>query len=441
MALANVALTDTFDYWRTITNSMVVAINDKLVYCNTSNTNSVSIPPFVSRSSNLYVNIITSTSVSDAATPNVASAFSVNTVNELALSYSRAANSNTQTSVTGANTWANTVGTSGNTYVSILVANNAVGANNWANTKLANTSNAVFNGRLGINTAPSAMLSVYGGSTDTVNGVANFLTPVPSTGYNFLAVGRGLSSTNSAIYGYANTSTPYGFVGVWGAAVGTGTLNVDSNGNVGVGTATPVAKLDVNGTSNFSGFMDVIQSGRFLAPGSGSSGAIILRQNGGDTAGAYLQWVDYANANQKGYIQVDTAGKMRFASIGTERFTIDASGLSEFSGTISIAKSNVLNQTLSDGSTINWDTSLGQVAYITLGGNRTMAAPTNLKVGTYILHVVQDGSGSRTISWNSVFKWPAGVAPVLSTGAGRRDIISFVSDGTYLYGSYLPDVR
>ena len=70
-----------------------------------------------------------------------------------------------------------------------------------------------------------------------------------------------------------------------------------------------------------------------------------------------------------------------------------------------------------------------------------MAAPTNLKVGTYILHVVQDGSGSRTISWNSVLKWPAGVAPVLSTGAGRRDIISFVSDGTYLYGSYLPDVR
>jgi hypothetical protein len=71
-----------------------------------------------------------------------------------------------------------------------------------------------------------------------------------------------------------------------------------------------------------------------------------------------------------------------------------------------------------------------------------MAAPTNLKVGTYILRVYQDGSGSRTITtWNSVFKWTAAVAPVLSTGANKLDIITFFSDGTNLYGSYLPDMR
>ena len=38
------------------------------------------------------------------------------------------------TSLTPANSWANTVGTAGNNYASILAANNAVGANNWANT-------------------------------------------------------------------------------------------------------------------------------------------------------------------------------------------------------------------------------------------------------------------------------------------------------------------
>jgi hypothetical protein len=52
------------------------------------------------------------------------------------------------------------------------------------------------------------------------------------------------------------------------------------------------------------------------------------------------------------------------------------------------------HQTLTDGSTINWNTDSGSVATVTLGGNRTMAAPTNLKRGTYILEVIQDGTGS-----------------------------------------------
>ena len=99
------------------------------------------------------------------------------------------------------------------------------------------------------------------------------------------------------------------------------------------------------------------------------------------------------------------------------------------------------DQTLADGATINWDMNLGSIANVTLGGNRTMAAPTNLKKGVYVLHVLQDGTGSRTITWNAVFKWPFAVAPVLSTGINKRDILSFVCDGTNLYGSYMLDVR
>ena len=105
MSIANVALTDTFDYWRTVTNSLVVAINDKLVYCNTSNANTVSIPSFASRTSNLYVNIITSTSLNDSATGNIASAYTANTLQGLALVYTSSANSNAQFSVTAANNY------------------------------------------------------------------------------------------------------------------------------------------------------------------------------------------------------------------------------------------------------------------------------------------------------------------------------------------------
>ena len=280
MSIANVALTDTFDYWRTVTNSLVVAINDKLVYCNTSNANTVSIPSFASRTSNLYVNIITSTNLNDSATGNVASAYTANTLQGLALVYAASANSNTQFSVTAANN-----------YASILAANNAVGANNWANT---------------------------------------------------LAFSTGITATT-----WAN--------------------NVGSSGN---------------SYTNFVG----------------------------------------ASANS-------------FANI-----TYSPKISPTFTGTVTI-NANIANQILTDGPTINWDTSVGSVATVTLGGNRAMAAPTNLKIGSYILHVVQDGTGGRTLTWNSVFKWPAGVAPVLTTTGNRRDLFSFVCDGTNLYGSYLPDVR
>ena len=137
MALANVALTDTFDYWRTVTNSMVVALNDKLVYCNTSNANTVSIPSFISRSSNLYVNIITSTAVNDSATGNVASAFVANTIHGLAISYAASANSNTQVSVASANAWTNTIGStvafSSNAWANTLAFSTGITATTWAN--------------------------------------------------------------------------------------------------------------------------------------------------------------------------------------------------------------------------------------------------------------------------------------------------------------------
>jgi hypothetical protein len=90
--------------------------------------------------------------------------------------------------------------------------------------------------------------------------------------------------------------------------------------------------------------------------------------------------------------------------------------------------------TLTDGATINWDVSVAQVAKVTLGGNRTMAAPTNMvNGGFYSLAVIQDATGSRTMTWNAVFKFIAGAAPTLSTAASSKDYLTFRSDGTNLY--------
>jgi hypothetical protein len=100
-----------------------------------------------------------------------------------------------------------------------------------------------------------------------------------------------------------------------------------------------------------------------------------------------------------------------------------------------------IDQTLVDAATVAWDMSKGGIATVTLGGNRTLGAPTNMKKGTYILHVLQDATGSRTLAYNAVFKWSGAVAPVLSTGINKRDIITFVCDGASLYGAAILDVR
>jgi hypothetical protein len=92
--------------------------------------------------------------------------------------------------------------------------------------------------------------------------------------------------------------------------------------------------------------------------------------------------------------------------------------------------------TLSDGANISWDLSQNQVAKVTLAGNRTLDAPSNQVAGaTYILIVVQDGSGSRTLNTSaSAYKFPGGTEPTLSTGANAVDILTFVSDGSSMFG-------
>ena len=93
-----------------------------------------------------------------------------------------------------------------------------------------------------------------------------------------------------------------------------------------------------------------------------------------------------------------------------------------------------VEQALTYAASIAWNMSLGKLAYVTLTGNATLAAPTNLGTGTCVLIVIQDGTGGRTLHYNAVFKFPGGMTPVLSTGAGKIDILTFVQHGGALYG-------
>lgn len=90
---------------------------------------------------------------------------------------------------------------------------------------------------------------------------------------------------------------------------------------------------------------------------------------------------------------------------------------------------------LTDGATIAWDLSNERTAEVTLAGNRTLGAPTGIVAGaTYLLYVIQDATGGRTLVWDAAYKFPGGTDPVPSTAAGAVDILSFTARGAFLYG-------
>ena len=75
-------------------------------------------------------------------------------------------------------------------------------------------------------------------------------------------------------------------------------------------------------------------------------------------------------------------------------------------------------QTLTDGATITMDTSLGVNARVTLAGNRTFANPTNLKAGMKgSILFIQDGTGSRTITFGNKFLFAGGSKPLTTTAS------------------------
>ena len=98
---------------------------------------------------------------------------------------------------------------------------------------------------------------------------------------------------------------------------------------------------------------------------------------------------------------------------------------------ITSAKLNYSETTLTDGSTITWDASTQDVAKVTLAGNRTLGAASNGTTGQFIsLLVIQDGTGSRTLTWNAAYEFASDTAPTLTTTANLGDVFVFRYNGS-----------
>lgn len=130
------------------------------------------------------------------------------------------------------------------------------------------------------------------------------------------------------------------------------------------------------------------------------------------------------------------------ADAAAQRATLAAAG----TGTENTFTKNqrVTSVALTDGATVAVDASMSNNYRLILGGNRTLANPTNLSDGMVLnFKIKQDGTGSRTLAYDTKYKFPGGSTPTLTTTASRVDLLCCVYDGTddILMCNLLKDIR
>jgi len=232
------------------------------------------------------------------------------------------------------------------------------------------------------------------------------------TGITDLAVADGgtgassLAAASIATNGYTTTAT----------AAGTTTLTVSSNClQFFTGTTTQTVVLPVAST---------LTAGQRFEIHNNSTGNITVNSSGSNLVATVLPT----------YTVVLTC----ILTSGTTAASWDADiqGFTSLSGAniavLNSAQSFTAAQrgsisTLTDGATITPDFALANNYSVTLGGNRTLANPSNLTAGqSGSIFISQDGTGSRTLAYGSQYDFIGGTAPTLSTAASAVDRIDYV---------------
>ena len=224
----------------------------------------------------------------------------------------------------------------------------------------------------------------------TIAGSTITFTTAPASGLSFFAVVLGQSIDSSVV-------TPAD-----GSVTGTklsNPLDLADNHKIRLGTGNDL-QLFHNGSNSF---IDDAGTGSLFVESGGT--------------GIYFQKL--STSNRLADFNVDGAVNLYFNA---------SNKLSTAAGGISLTGGAAANITaLSDGATITIDIATACHHSVTLGGNRTFAAPSNQVVGQAgSIFITQDGTGSRTAAFNSAFKFVGGTAPTLTTTASATDRIDYI---------------
>jgi len=254
---------------------------------------------------------------------------------------------------------------------------------------------------------------VAGGYRNLVDGDYSFV----GGGLYNTASGGGISST---VVAGGRRNYAFGFCS---AILGSSGSTALGDGAIAVGTeltASEKQTVHIGGGAFGSNYTTVVTSSLFKVGGGFANDR---RTGDGFTPGTDVSFF------------VSGSGGSRGSSIirGTSLFGGDVA----VSGSLNIHNSVTFHEEWDNGNsgataTILWLTQKQKITLTSATVTLTFTAPVG--VGNFLLKVVQDGSGSRTVTWPAAVLWPGGSAPTLSTAASSVDIVSFYYDGSNYYG-------
>lgn len=188
-------------------------------------------------------------------------------------------------------------------------------------------------------------------------------------------------------------------------------------------TATIGSGVDIRGPAG-AGTGDMLYSDNLASMASAATSFANIKQAASDTATGVVELATDAET-QTG---TDTARAITPANLTAKEATVAhwRANTADRILTTDIINSAMAEVALTDAATIAWDMSTGFDFTVTLGGNRTLGNPTNTVVGRRgRIRVVQDGTGSRTLTKSANHKTAGGAALTLSTAAGSVDYIDY----------------
>lgn len=173
----------------------------------------------------------------------------------------------------------------------------------------------------------------------------------------------------------------------------------------------------VGGEIRFDGGSGVVGGNVTLKAGAGLTAGVVLVEGWSFTQGTAAATVPLTNA----------AGVLTNNGTGTLSWTQNIVGLV-------FTNKSLTTVTTGAAPAVNWTN--GNSQQLTLSANATPVFTAPAGPCGLTLRIVQGGS-PYTVTWPATVKWAGGAAPVISTGSGAIDIVSFYFDGTNYYGSFL----
>jgi hypothetical protein len=209
-----------------------------------------------------------------------------------------------------------------------------------------------------------------------------------------------------------------------GSAPETGTFARTGSANTFTAANTFQGNNTYTGTNTFSGSTTLaVINGSTLALSGAASGTTLtlsggascttLTASGNATIGGTLGITGATTAASLSSSSLAVSGNATVGgTLGVASKTtvgaLEASGPTHLKGATKVEKLEQTVKGLSAGSTVTWDLSTHNLFTLTLAGNYTLANPTNVTPGTYILKVIRT---SGTLTFSNAYRFFNGSAP------------------------------